>query len=445
MYLNPQLYDLDDLVSICKDFDSKSYINEAVNCYKNGSYRACIVNTWIALVFDLTKKIHELYESGVQEARQYKDQFNKAMTELHNKANPIEIQKFEKGILDVAKTLQLIDIYQYEDLKRLYEDRNRCAHPSFNLEREPYLPSAEQSRLHLRNTIEYVLSKKPIQGQLAIEIFNRYIDSDSFPSEYNKIKKQFQIQGLDKIPKKTLITIINSIFFEKLKPRSGGVLPSNFDNLILSVKAFIEFRSSDIYEKVYDCINIILNKSNGDEKYTSYIIALNFSELINFSDEKNDLFKNEIENIIDKGFKIYYGELYILCSHNDAFINKILDQIELSDIDKIECLIAKLNFLNPKIIPAINKRIIDLYKKQKSYDYSNQVSRVLVQLLKYLSLENIQNIISIIEDRNSDQVRGSYGVCELILALYRENLLTQDMINNSEFIKHKLQVNNEVI
>lgn len=444
MYLTPHLYDLDDLVSTCKDFDSRSYINEAVSCYKHGLYRACIVNTWIALVFDLTKKIHELAESDVSEAIQYRNKFNNAQNELHTKREPKQVQSFEKEVLEAAQKLQLIDAYQYEDLKRLYEDRNRCAHPSFNLEREPYLPSAEQSRLHLRNVIEHVISRKPIQGQLAMDLFYRYVNSEMFPSEYNKVKSQFQLHGFDKIPKKTLKNIIDDIFFNKIKPQSELFLASNFHNFITSVKVLLELRRDDIYERVNSSVKKILKVSTGKETYASYIIALSFNDLIDFSHDENELFKDEIENIISKDINILYRDLYILCSQNPTFKMRVIDKInkleigELYDISNI--LSSSQSFSDQEITSKIIEKAISLYKVQKSYDYSNRVSGLLNSLAKHLSKQNISDIINIIEDKKNDQVRGSFVTQELIVSLYNQDLLTLDIISNSDFIKHKLQV-----
>ena len=47
---------LEELYLSCRDKSSKAHIREAINCYKGGAYRACIVSTWIALVYDFIEK-----------------------------------------------------------------------------------------------------------------------------------------------------------------------------------------------------------------------------------------------------------------------------------------------------------------------------------------------------------------------------------------------------
>jgi hypothetical protein len=51
------LHDLDELVLNCWNEEAKSYIGEAVACYKVGAYRASISSTWMAIVFDYIAKL----------------------------------------------------------------------------------------------------------------------------------------------------------------------------------------------------------------------------------------------------------------------------------------------------------------------------------------------------------------------------------------------------
>jgi hypothetical protein len=55
-----QLSDLDELILRCRSDCARDHIREAVLAYKSGAYRASIVATWTAIVFDLIDKIREL-------------------------------------------------------------------------------------------------------------------------------------------------------------------------------------------------------------------------------------------------------------------------------------------------------------------------------------------------------------------------------------------------
>lgn len=52
--------DLDELVLRCRDEQARQYIAEAVACYRAGAFRACIVMTWTAVVFEYIHKLREL-------------------------------------------------------------------------------------------------------------------------------------------------------------------------------------------------------------------------------------------------------------------------------------------------------------------------------------------------------------------------------------------------
>ena len=61
--------DLDELVLSCRTEQAKTYIQEAVGSYRAGAYRACIVATWIAVIFDLVEKVSDLALGGDAAAR----------------------------------------------------------------------------------------------------------------------------------------------------------------------------------------------------------------------------------------------------------------------------------------------------------------------------------------------------------------------------------------
>lgn len=64
-------------------------------------------------------------------------------------------------------------------------DRNRSAHPNLIRESEEYSPSAEQVRLHIRNAIEILLSRPPVQGKAALALIHKEVDSAYFPIDEN--------------------------------------------------------------------------------------------------------------------------------------------------------------------------------------------------------------------------------------------------------------------
>src|SRR5215468_10091880 len=98
------LEDLDELVLRCRTEEGRKYITEAVTCYKAGAYRACIVATWVAVVYDLISKIRDLALSGDAEAQRLVEDLNKWQP-LIAQGNQDAIKKsldLEREIVDVC-------------------------------------------------------------------------------------------------------------------------------------------------------------------------------------------------------------------------------------------------------------------------------------------------------------------------------------------------------
>jgi len=140
------LTDLDELVLLCRDDRARSYIAEAVACYKAGAFRMCIVATWIAVVFDLIRKLQELDLAGDSNATARLQ----SLEETTRQGDLNRSLQFEREILDTARSqLELITPLEHRDLERLRDDRHRCAHPTMNTLEEAYQPPAELARYHL--------------------------------------------------------------------------------------------------------------------------------------------------------------------------------------------------------------------------------------------------------------------------------------------------------
>ena len=117
-----QLVNLDELTLRCRDERAKNYISEAVACYRSGAYRACIVTTWVAVVYDILHKLDELALSGDRNAQAKRDEYER----YRSNSDISNSLKFEKHILELAKDdFELLSPLEYEDLKRLQDDRIR--------------------------------------------------------------------------------------------------------------------------------------------------------------------------------------------------------------------------------------------------------------------------------------------------------------------------------
>jgi hypothetical protein len=172
--------DLEELTARCRGNRARAYIQEAVDCYRVGAYRAAVITTWIAVVYDIVDKLRELAIVGDSNAVAQVERFDEI-----NRARDLEASlKFERDILSIAKdTFELLTAMEVTELGRLQEDRNRCAHPNLIRDAEIYSPSAELARMHMRTAVDLVVSRPPVQGKAALEQLHREVDSEYFPTD----------------------------------------------------------------------------------------------------------------------------------------------------------------------------------------------------------------------------------------------------------------------
>jgi hypothetical protein len=183
------------------NIDVKEYMEEAINSYNSGSYRASITYTWLAVFMDINHKIEQLSILGDPEAINIITKIEKI-----RKDNSIqEMLIFERDILNIANTsFNLFDDIVKIDLKRIQEDRNRSVHPLLSFEGVLYKPTAEQARTHLINAYNKLLIEPNVYGKSVIDRLFELIYSSIFPIDYEKAKIVLSSSYL-KLPKDSLL------------------------------------------------------------------------------------------------------------------------------------------------------------------------------------------------------------------------------------------------
>lgn len=172
--------DVDELLTSCRAENARRAFGEAVAAYKAGAYRACIVVTWTAVVFDYVGKLRELEVAGNGEAMKALVEWETARRN-HDVALSMRLE--DQLLEDAASRFDLLTPIEWDDLKRLREDRHRCAHPSLLTLDEPYEPSAELARLHMRHAVGHLLARPPVQGKEAWDRIWADISSEYFPED----------------------------------------------------------------------------------------------------------------------------------------------------------------------------------------------------------------------------------------------------------------------
>lgn len=173
----------------CRNHRAADHIDEAVLCYRAGAYRQCIVATWTAVVYDYIDKLRDLDRTGDANAKKHLTAFELA----HSTHHVPSAMKLERSFLAVAhEEFELLTELDRVDLERLLKDRDRCAHPSLDSDEEPFVATAELARLHLRNAVDHMLSRPPVQGKAGFERVARDLDSPYFPEDVDEARARLE-------------------------------------------------------------------------------------------------------------------------------------------------------------------------------------------------------------------------------------------------------------
>lgn len=214
------LIDIEEMVLRCRTEEAKAVIEEGVACYKAGAYRAAIVATWLAVYFDLASKLKSLALAKNSTAREWLDNYERRVTayEPENSDTAKPLQNIENSILNMARSsdIELISHVELVDLKRLKTDRNRCAHPTMQNADERFTPTAELARTHLRNAVEYVLSRPPIQGRLAAERFLSIARDEGFPVTPSDAKESLEGPLVEGLSETNLPNVLSGLIADAL-------------------------------------------------------------------------------------------------------------------------------------------------------------------------------------------------------------------------------------
>lgn len=238
---------LEELVLRCRDKRAQNFIQEAVVCYKNGAYRSAIVATWIAVVFDIIHKLNELDMTGDKNAKVHINNFEQIVNGGESKLK--EALEFERDILSIAKKeFELLTPNELQDLVRLQQDRNRCAHPSMQAIDTVYIPTAELARTHIRNAVEILLSREPVQGQAAFDRICAEIKSEYFPTTKEEAVLHFKSGPLIRARESLIRKLIVGL-------TKAGIYDDNIDfdekkRICVAVSAVLE-----IHKTIHSCPN----------------------------------------------------------------------------------------------------------------------------------------------------------------------------------------------
>lgn len=391
-----RIADLDELVLRCKDVQSRDYIAEAVACYRAGAYRASIVATWIAVVFDFLHKLRELERTGDPMARAVLEEFEK----VRGSSDVASSLRFEREMLEqMEKQFELISPLERIDLQRLLDDRHRCAHPSMNTLDEPYQPSAELARTHLRNAITYVLQHPPVQGKAALDRLMSDIRSEYFPKVVDDAVRYFKSGPLSR-PRAALVRNLVIVLMKDLLPKEAPANLRPQDAVALSAmrKMHREVTESVMRDRLSD----IMRQVPDAHMHVALEFLLAIPDTWQFiEDDVATRLRTYVQHMPDGDVpQALPMALGIRELRKDAL--QRLQGVSAADL-------AHLVELAPDEARAedLIDKALDFYSKAVNYDTANKTAKSLVlPLIPFMSEAQVQRLIE--SARENDQITGSF-------------------------------------
>jgi hypothetical protein len=244
------LVDLDELVLMVRDSNSRAYIGEAITTYRVRAYRSALLATWIAVAYDIISKIRELELQGDAAAGAFVAVLENVI-EANERGDPAAVQRLqaiENELLDKAlKDFEFLSAQEHKDLDRLKNDRNLCAHPAFTKDTTLFQPSAELVRAHISHAVYHLLRHPPVQGRHALKRLKNDLLQPSFPSTQHMVSDFLESRYLN-YAKVAFVESLVPVFLKVLIKQSEAALIGKEDRVLMCLVA-VGLRHQAIYER----------------------------------------------------------------------------------------------------------------------------------------------------------------------------------------------------
>lgn len=416
------LADVEALTLRCRSQQTKAYIAEAILCYRSGAYRATIVSVWIAVIFDLVDKLRELSLAGDGNAKPLWQQYETYIQQMED-GNTQGVKKaleFERDLIRLCKDkLQFFNPQQMVDLERLREDRHRCAHPSFQRAGEPYMPTAEQARLHLVNAVAHVLSQPPVQGKAQLVRLLTLIGSDYFPLEHQEAVTQLRASALGNANAALVNGFVDMVIFEYFEPTS--ILNWKRGHAAAALNAVLELYRPQVEERLRMRLNNVLHDAQ-DSDFPRAVqlfssIASYWGLLLQPARDKIRQYIRTTPNML------LLPSLGTLCKTPDLE-PVIREKVSTMDVEELSAGIQTFG-----LGPFAKERALQLTSEVGSWNGANRViTSVVLPVMEYFSKSDYETLIQFPTTTRADLV-GATAYTTLISELRKKRVFENEELN----------------
>lgn len=412
------LVDLDELVISCRNDEARSYVSEAVACYKAGAFRACVVAAWIAVVYDLLAKIKDLALGADAEAQRITNEIAtlQPLVEAGDQAAVRRILEIERDIVQIANDkFAFFDGQQVLDLRRLQYDRNRCAHPTYQGMEQPYSPSAELARAHLVHAVRHVLAALPVQGKAATAHIIQLVESNFFPVDIDQAKVQLRSGGLER-PKDSLVrSVADHLVFAVFE---GGPKLKGKRRTVVALRATYELFPGLCEQRIRRALNILGRRLPDSDLIGFFGMQRHFPPTWGFLEQDN---RTRLTEVLKQSSDDTAGKILPICLGIEGLVEVCRERINALGHGPLGALLEESKH------PMAIARAVDVYCSSKSWDQANARYSVIEPVLANLDPAQIRRILlaSIAEDAD---LNGAHSFTNFVRYVYDHEGLPRDEI-----------------
>jgi hypothetical protein len=297
-------------------------------------------------------------------------------------------------------------------MQRLFDDRNRCAHPTYEQSgAATYRPSAELARMHIRNAIVHVLQQPPVQGKVAIDAIVAQVKSPYFPAAPNLVKQALEKQIGRGRP--ALITgLVDRLIWDMFGGADLLASPSN----VAALGAILDLHRAVAEPRVRSQAAKAITNSTGGKLSVACTLVAQIPEAWEGLDEVQ---RNKFNRWMDTGNTIFVAPLVKICVNRPQLREAALQRIATADLDALGQIVAI------GVGAEAVDRAVEMFTEATSRHRANQISTALVMpLIDYVTPDHVRAIIRSPTEKGSD-LHYAGGMKLFIVAVRERKILPQ--------------------
>jgi hypothetical protein len=344
------------------------------------------------------EKMRELSVSGDAISNRFFSDFEAAV----DRGDVVKLLSIEREILNIARDeLEFIGEIEYVDLKRIHEDRNRCAHPTVNISGSIFHPSPDLARSHIVHAIEHLLIFPPSHGKNALKRLLDDVKSPYFPSNVPKALEVLEHSALVRARKSVARNFL--VVLLKAVVKDGDY--KFVGRAISAIKAFSKINHEVYLDVMHSEISKIVRGLNDVELSGAIkIISIDTNTWDCLDPDQKRRLEEFFENL--EGSNLDYIDSTYKIDELESAATRCVSKLSVESIRE--------NFWLT-FTRILIEMLINLCKVSYSYDHANLISKAFQENITDLTEDDAIAILRV--GSPNGLVTGSFEYPRLIKAL----------------------------